>query len=405
MRKTAIVIFALLLCLLFLTAAAEEGDSSFQQMMNLPTPAPTAEPQAPAEMGIPQQSTQQGGYQAPTAAPAPDIRYEADGSVVITITTVGDVTIGRNVQSNSRIFQKELDRQGGDINFIFRNVRHIFAEDDLTIVNFEGVLADDYSIPSGKRDNSFLFLAPTAYASVLPNNGVEVATIENNHIDDFGDSGRASTRQALSDAGILWADENNMAVYETQGVKIAVLAYKTFNYHWRELKTTVPRDVAAAKETCDLVIVAYHWGTEEGASTGGKAYYPDSNSQVDLGHITIDAGADLVIGHHSHRVNPIEQYNGKYIVYSLGNFSFAGNSKPSDMSTFIFQTRFRIKEGEIIANPFRIIPCRISSKSNENDFTPTPYESELHISNVINTMLKNSKGLTHAVSVYPLDWE
>ena len=111
-----------------------------------------------------------------------------------------------------------------------------------------------------------------------------------------------------------------------------------------------------------------HWGAE-------KDYAPNANQQK-LGRMTIDAGADLVIGHHSHRTHPIEKYNGKYIVYSLGNFSFAGNNKPDDMSTFIFQTRFRIKNGEIIANPFRIIPCRISSKTDYNDFAPTPYTAE-----------------------------
>ena len=112
-----------------------------------------------------------------------------------------------------------------------------------------------------------------------------------------------------------------------------------------------------------------------------------------------------MVGHHSHRINPIEQYNGKYIVYSVGNFSFAGNNKPDDMSTFIFQTRFRIKDGEIIANPFRIIPCRISSKTDYNDFAPTPYTEELQQNNVISIMLKNSKKLEYAVSNYPLDWE
>ena len=396
MRKGMILLICLLLCCAALPAGAEQ-EMSFSQLMNVTTPTPVPEV-APGVTAEPAPA-------APTEAPAPEVRYEADGSVVVTITTVGDVTIGRNVQSSSTIFQKELTRQGGDINFIFRNVKSIFEQDDLTIVNFEGVLADSYTIPSSKRGNDYLFLAPTEYAGVLPANSVEVATIENNHIDDFGEDGRRSTQQALEAAGIQWASEGNMTVYEVQGLKIGILAYKTFNYHWRDLKNTVPADVAAAKESCDLVIVAYHWGTEEGASSGGKAYYPDSESQVALGHITIDAGADLVIGHHSHRVNPIEQYNGKYIVYSLGNFSFAGNNKPSDMSTYIFQTRFRIKDGEIVANPFRIIPCRISSKTDYNDFAPTPYTEERLINNVINMITDNGKRLQYAVSVYPLDWE
>ncbi len=378
--------FVLLLCLLSLALCglAEEEESSFQVLMNVPTPAPTQEP---AEDGLPA---------VPTATPAPAITYEPDGSVIVTLSAVGDVTIGRNVQSSSTIFQKELDRQGGDINFIFRNIRDIFEKDDLTIVNFEGVLADSYNIPSRKKENSFLFLAPPQYAEALSNNSVEVATIENNHIDDFGDQGRADTQAALTAAGVQWADEYHSTIYETQGIRIAVLAYKTFDYY-STLFTKVPQEIAAAREQADLVVCCFHWGAE-------KDYAPNANQQK-LGHLAIDSGADLVIGHHSHRINPIERYNGKYIVYSVGNFSFAGNSKPDDMSTFIFQTRFRFKNGELVANPFRIIPCRISSKSNENDFAPTPYDTELQVNNVVNTMLKNSKKLEYAVDYYPLDWE
>lgn len=364
-------------------AAAEEGETSFQQLMQFETPVQASVLPTPLPLVAEEES-------------ASGIRYEADGSVVVTITAVGDVTIGRNVQSSSTIFQKELDRQEGDINFIFRNVRDIFESDDLTIVNFEGVLADHYTIPSRKKENSFLFLAPPEYASALSDNGVELATIENNHIDDFGDQGRADTQRALSEAGVAWADEYNMAVCEMQGIRIAVLAYKTFDYY-STLFTKVPQQIAEAREKADLVICCFHWGAE-------KDYAPNANQQK-LGRLAVDSGADLVIGHHSHRINPIEDYNGKLIVYSVGNFSFAGNSKPDDMSTFIFQTRFRILDGEIIGRSFRIIPCRISSKSNENDFAPTPYDTQLQIDNVINTMLKNSKKLEYAVTEYPLDWE
>ena len=377
-KKAALILLALVLP--FSCAGAEE-EMSFQQMMQVETPAPQAETDLPAVV---------------TPTPAPTVRYEADGSVIVTITAVGDVTIGRNVQSSSTIFQKELERQGGDINFIFRNIKSIFEADDLTIVNFEGVLADSYTIPSRKKENSFLFLAPPAYAQVLSDNSVEVATLENNHMDDFGDQGRADTQQAIAAAGVQWADEYHKTVFETQGVRIAVLAYKTFDYY-STLFDKVPREIAEAREDADLVICCFHWGAE-------KDYAPNSNQQK-LGRLAIDSGADLVVGHHSHRINPIEEYNGKYIVYSLANCSFAGNSKPDDMSTFIFQTRFKLKDGEIVANPFRIIPCRISSKSGENDFAPTPYDTELQINNVITTMLKNSTKLEYAVTEYPLDWE
>ena len=259
-----------------------------------------------------------------------------------------------------------------------------------------GVLAENYSIPSGKKNNSFLFIGDPDYARVLSENSVEVATIENNHIDDFGAQGRSDTQSAIEAVGVQWADEYHPTVYVVKDVRIAVLAYKTFDYY-NTLFTKVPAEVEAAKEKNDIVICCFHWGKE-------KDYAPNDNQQK-LGRMAIDAGADLVVGHHSHRINPIEQYNGKYIVYSLGNFSFAGNKKPDDMSTFIFQTRFRIKDGEITANPFRIIPCRISSKTDRNDFIPTVFAEELRINNVINVMQKNGAKLPYAVTEYPLDWE
>ena len=166
-----------------------------------------------------------------------------------------------------------------------------------------------------------------------------------------------------------------------------MLAYQTFNGMYPALFDQVPVDIANAKLDHDLVIVSFHWGDE-------LDYKPNSNQQK-LGKITIDAGADLVLGHHSHRINPIEEYNGRYIVYSLGNIAFAGNAKPSDMSTFIFQVRFKQKEGQIISDGFRIIPCRISSRTDYNDFTPTPFDKQIHINNVISMLTKTGSSLEH----------
>ncbi len=335
---------------------------------------------------------------APGATLSPQL--EADGSVMVTITAVGDVTIGRNVQhKNTPPFEKELKKQGGDINFIFRNVKDIFESDHLTIANFEGVLADEYKIPSNKRNNSYLFLAPTSYVEALSNNSVEAVTMENNHAADFGEDGIASTIKTMEDAGIVWSNKGNMGVYEVQGLKIAMLSYQTLNQPFTsdELKDIVDDDVKKARQQNDLVIVSFHWGDE-------LDYAPKSN-QIMLGRSAIDSGADLVLGHHSHRINPIECYKGKYIVYSLANCSFAGNTKPSDMFTFIFQTRFNVMNGEITSNTFRIIPCRISSRKDYNDYAITPLEDPSNITTVLNTLEKNGRKLDYAVESYPLDWQ
>ena len=112
-----------------------------------------------------------------------------------------------------------------------------------------------------------------------------------------------------------------------------------------------------------ITIVIFHWGNE-------KEEVPDSN-QMTLGRLAIDEGADLVCGHHPHVLQGIEEYKGKNIVYSLGNFCFGGNSYPSDMDTMIFQQTFTVdKNGVKADNVTNVIPCSISSEYDYNNYQP-----------------------------------
>ena len=87
----------------------------------------------------------------------------------------------------------------------------------------------------------------------------------------------------------------------------------------------------------------------------------------------VDAGADIVIGNHSHVISCIEMYQGKYILYSLGNFCFGGNRYPDDKDCFIFQQEFYLDdENQVVDNGIKIIPCSISSITRSNNFQPTP---------------------------------
>ena len=330
----------------------------------------------------------------PPATVQPERQFK-DGSFQLVITAGGDMTIGGDVRKRGdSLFERELKKQGGDLNFLTRNVRDILLADDLTIVNFEGTLT---TAPVYKTNNQFVFSAPPEYVSILKDGGIEAVALQNNHVMDHGEAGLKDTKAALEGAGIVWSDAQNKGVYEINGVSIAMLTYQQYREQVAELLIKVPQDVQNAKALHDIVIVSIHWGDE-------KAYFPNRN-QIELGRATIDAGADLVLGHHSHRINPIEFYKGRYIVYSLGNFSFAGNNKPSDMSTFLFQIRFNVKQNSIEPDSFRIIPCRISSRKDYNDFAPTPFTDQYLINNVVDMLLKNSKGLEYAVDRYPVDWE
>lgn len=334
----------------------------------------------------------------PSAAPeatVPPEKLFRDGTIQILVTAGGDMTIGGDVRKRGdSIFEKELKKQEGDLSFITRNVRDILESDDMTIVNFESTLT---TAPVYKTNNQFVFSAPTQYVQMLKGGSIEAVALENNHVMDHGETGLNETKAILDTAGIVWSDARTLGVYEVHGVRIGMLSYQTFDGRYPGLFEQVPLDVARAKAGNDIVIVSYHWGDE-------LDYKPNDN-QVKLGRLTIDAGADLVLGHHSHRINPIEEYKGKYIVYSLGNFSFAGNNKPSDMSTFLFQVRFNIRDGETATDSFRIIPSRISSKTDYNDFAPTPFTDQRLIDNVVNMLLSNGQGLEYAVTGYPVDWE
>ena len=383
MRKFA-ALFLTVLLTLSLPAMAEEGDWSLEEILINADPAV-----------VNQTVTGNGTEEEDAAAAEVKSIYESDGSVLITITGTGDFTIGGDSRKSTDIFDDELRKQGGDINFTMRNVRDILLADDLTIVNFEGTLTDSTYVPSSKKENQFLFSAPPSYVSMLSDNGVEAAALENNHIMDHGEDAYEDTKNALRDAGIVYSNSTEVGVIEVKGVEIAMLSYLCID-RYESLWDKVPADIQAAKEKYPIVICNFHWGNE-------KDYSPTKN-QIKMGRLAVDAGADLVLGHHSHRLNPIEQYKGVYICYSLGNFCFAGNSKPSDMSSFMFQTRFRVKDGVVSNEGFRIIPIRISSRTDYNDFTPTPLTKDTAIDSVLTTLKENGRKLEYAVPEYPLDW-
>jgi poly-gamma-glutamate synthesis protein (capsule biosynthesis protein) len=121
---------------------------------------------------------------------------------------------------------------------------------------------------------------------------------------------------------------------------------------------------ALRQQGADLVFAVIHWGTEK--------EHTCSENQKDLGRWCIDQGYDLVLGSHPHVLQGIERYNGKYIVYSLGNFCFGGNRNPDDKETMIFQQTFTFVDGVLQddSSAVRAIPCHISSTTSKNDYCP-----------------------------------
>ena len=147
-----------------------------------------------------------------------------------------------------------------------------------------------------------------------------------------------------------------------KGVRIGFCGFSA----WDVELATVKTQISELKARCDLVIASFHWGKE------GKN--KANSTQIQYGHAAVDAGADLVLGHHPHVVQGIETYKGKYIAYSVANFCFGGNRNPKDKDTFILQQTFLVTPDSVKDGGLMVIPCSISSKKGTNNYQPTPLE-------------------------------
>jgi len=311
--------------------------------------------------------------EAPAVTPEPELVSTARTSS-ITITAAGDCTLGGD-ETNGGLarFEKVFDTHGEE--YFFENVRHIFEQDDITIVNLEGTFTGE----SSRKDTQFAFKGDPRFAKILTAGSVEVVSIDNNHTQDYYSQGLADTKKTLDYVGVGYAGLGEKHIMTVEGMTVGFLSYRV----WTVDVGTMTSEIQALKQECDLVVVSMHWGEEK----VGKA----NKTQIKLGHAAVDAGADLVLGHHPHVVGSIEVYNGKYIVYSLGNFCFGGNSNPADKDTFIFQQTFNFTEGELTGTEIEIIPCSISSVSDTNDYKPTPLAYEEGGLDVMKKIIKHSQ--------------
>ena len=284
--------------------------------------------------------------------------------VSITISAAGDCTLGTDENFNASTSLNAYYDSNGPAYF-FQNVKSIFDADDLTIVNMEGTLTESTS----RQDKTYAFKGPAEYTQILTDGGVEAANLANNHSRDYGEQSYTDTIAALDAAGITSFGYDRTAVMDVNGVKVGLVGTYELADGMGCEDEMISNIKAVEEQGAQIVIVSFHWGLE-------KENYPTEN-QVNLAHSAIDNGADLVLGHHPHVLEGIEVYNGKNIVYSLGNFCFGGNSNPSDKDTMIFQQTFTVQNGELVEdNVTNIIPCSISSESGRNNYQPTPLEGD-----------------------------
>ncbi len=286
----------------------------------------------------------------------------------VTLSFLGDCSIGEMIEASGKAgsYTATVDEKGLD--WPFSLVREYLDNDDFTFANLEVVLTKR----TKHADKKFNLRAAPDYAQVLLNSGIDAVNTANNHAMDFLDVGYDDTIAALDSYqiqhfGTLYPGtkraQDRLGVYEVKGIKIGAMG---FSYPQDSDVAKITARIKQLREQgCDLVVVSLHWGREEQTS-------PES-WQFTYARKIIDAGADVIWGHHPHILQQVQFYNNKPIFYSLGNFTFGSIAK-LDPDTGIFQLTYDVDEnGAVTLQNFTVIPCRTQGSG---DYRPIVIENE-----------------------------
>lgn len=299
----------------------------------------------------------------PTTEPTSEILPEPPSDpkpevIQITMSFVGDCTLGRNHKAAyGNSFDEYYDKYGAD--YFLENVRELFSTDDITVINLEGPLTTSEDI----QEKTWNHKGDPAYVQILTDSSVEVAGMANNHRLDYGQSGSDETEQVLSDADVTYCFDDHYAMVEVKGVRVGIVSVNALE-GYRVEKWLREGNQTLREQGCAVVAAMVHWGDDK--ATELNAY------QKALGPRIIDMGYDVVVGHHPHVLQGIQEYKGKLICYSLGNFCYGGSKNPADKDSGIFQQTFTIMDGVLQEElQAQFIPCYLSGVTHRNDYRPT----------------------------------
>lgn len=297
-----------------------------------PTPTPTETP-------------------TPTPSPTPT-------PTEILVSFIGDTTLGE--QRTHAGMDCCFTRVVGDrYDYPFSKAKEYLEKDDMTLCNLECALTTSETL---RPEREIYLKGDPKYVQCLTEGSVECVNLANNHSHDYSEPGLTETRKVLEDAGIKWSDGDYYAIYETKGVKIGMAGF--CQSYERSLYYNAIDWLR--EHGCEIVIISSHIGVE-------RMYEPEQQA-ISLAHDVIDYGADIFVASHPHRLQPVEYYNGKYIIYSESNFCFGGQPWLTDPDTAIFQCTFTVDDGHVIACHMECIPFSMRSCSDGNDYCPMPYE-------------------------------
>lgn len=299
-----------------------------------------------------------------TDAESTVLETTTDNSFTITLSFVGDCLCATDARTSyANCFEEMADSEAPE--YFLSKVNHLFLSDDFTIADCENVFSDSNGLlmrDKGQIANpdieAYWFKTKSKNANILSVGGIDMVSIENNHINDYGAKGHSDTQEALDAAGLLWGEEGKIVYYKKKGYKIAVICVSMYNGGVVE---TIKNYINKASKKSDYQIIYFHGGKE--------AVHTAETWKVNACHALIDAGADLIIGDHPHVLQPREIYNGKTIIYSIGNFIFGGNRHPENRTIIYQHTLSLNNEGILTKEKGKIIPCYVYT-GNTNNWQP-----------------------------------
>lgn len=280
----------------------------------------------------------------------------------VRLTFAGDVTLGgeERVREEDDSFDSFAQAYGYD--YFFAQVRALFEQDDLTIVNLEGVLSD--SSADENMEKTYRFRGPAAFAEILTQGSVEMVNLANNHSLDYGERGLEDTRRALAAAGVSEFGRRSVAIYEKDNARIAFfgLSYSDMR---RADRRWAAQEIARLKreEGVSAAVFVFHAGREYSRARTDK--------QQEYARDAVRAGADLVVMHHPHVVQGMSVMDNRSVLYSLGNFCFGGNRNVRAMESLVAVAEMTFSdEGVYLGQQITLYPAHISGTKPRSNFQP-----------------------------------
>ena len=303
------------------------------------------------------------------------LNYEEESPFFeFTVTFTGDVMLASfKNQTTPGSFNEYAEEKEPE--YFLEKVRHIFENDDCTIVNLENVLTDNnLSIVPKDHSPAYWYRSKTSNTDILTSSSVEAVSLANNHSKDYGEKGYKDTIEAVENAGLLYGSQDKTIYIEKNGYKIAIICHGL----WAEWQTRqIIERLEEAEEESDFQIVYYHGGKE-------RIHKPEEWKKS-ASRKLVDNGADLVVGNHPHVLQPMEIFDDTEIIYSMGNFCFGDGIRPENR-TIIYQLTLTIsKEGEIVNKISDIIPCYVYT-DDVNNYQPAPIKDQEEIQKVLDFM-------------------